>query len=194
MLLSEALALSAPSGPSAAAGSAGEAGQACSSLPLGRGLESGYPSPSAEEQLGAAVLRAERAEARAEACAARLAAVQRSWSWRLTAPLRRLGGLALGAGRGLGALLAQAQRPLWRLMRAVLARPALADGLNRQLLRWPHLHRQLVGVARGGGLLPPAPAAPSSAASYQPRELPPRARRLQAKLEDAIARRWGTGG
>ena len=86
---------------------------------------------------------------------------------------------------------------LRRLMRPVLARTALANRINRHLLRFPRLHSLLRRTAQQAGLLPPppeqSPTAPTIAHApiQDPRALSPRAQRIHADLRQAIARHQG---
>ncbi len=98
----------------------------------------------------------------------------------------RLGGASLKriASRGLEPLLR-------RLMRSVLARTALANRINRHLLRFPRLHSLFRRIAQRAGLLPPPPEQSPTIAHApipDPRALSPRAQRIHADLRQAIAR------
>lgn len=50
------------------------------------------------------------------------------------------------------------ERPLSRLMAAVLRRPQLSQRINSWLMRYPALHQQLIGVAHRGGMVTEASA------------------------------------
>jgi hypothetical protein len=129
--------------------------------------------------------------------------MQRSWSWRLTFPLRLAAALALRplqTSKALGnQTLAWAlntfQKPLTQAMGWVLARPQLTNRINRWLLRWPHLHGHLLAMARRNGVLYPAPNRhtlynqvldDSGTASQTLAQLSPRARQIYADLKAAI--------
>jgi FkbM family methyltransferase len=132
--------------------------------------------------------------------------LRQSWSWRITAPVRWIGGLAIhGASalrRGVNEVVRVSidtfQRPLARLMRIVLSKPLLSERINRILLRYPPLHRQLLGVAKQGGLIPSSPmyhppleqkSIDQSSKQATPAELSqltPRARQIYHDLRTAI--------
>lgn len=127
-------------------------------------------------------------------------ALRNSASWRATAPLRFAAGLVVhpihalraGANVVIHRVICITERPLSRVMAAVLRRPQLSHRINLWLLRYPALHQQLVGVARQGGVVPGAPmylppdrlvgvhASPDLA------NLTPRARQIYADLQAAI--------
>lgn len=127
-------------------------------------------------------------------------ALRQSGSWRITAPLRFVAGLALhpiptvrnGANRVIHRTINISQRPLSRLMAAVLRRPELSHRINQWLLRYPALYQQLLGVARRGGVVPGAPVyAPQvvqakGQAAPELDSLTPRARQIYADLKTAI--------
>lgn len=87
--------------------------------------------------------------------------LRQSASWRITTPLRIAAGLAMYPLRTLRAgvnvvvhrAICIAERPLSRLMAAVLRRPQLSQRINSWLLRYPAMYQQLVGVARRGGMV-----------------------------------------
>jgi SAM-dependent methyltransferase len=129
--------------------------------------------------------------------------MQRSWSWRLTFPVRLAAALALRplqtskglANQTLAWVLNTFQKPLTQAMGWVLARPQLTNRINRWLLRWPHLHGHLLVMARRNGVLYPAPKRhalynqvldDSGAASQTLAQLSPRARQIYADLKAAI--------
>ena len=127
-------------------------------------------------------------------------ALRQSASWRITAPLRWAGSLALhpmatartGANQLIRHSIDTFQQPLSRLMAAVLRRPQLSRRINLWLLRYPALHQQLIGVARRGGVVPGAPVYSPSAgqgdvhASLDLANLTPRTRQIYADLKSAI--------
>lgn len=129
-----------------------------------------------------------------------LAAVYNSWSWRVTAPLRLIGGLVLhpvataraGANKFVHYSINTFQRPLSRLMAAVLRRPQLSYRINQWLLRYPALYQQLLGVARQAGVVPggPVPVQYPMWANHEkvPKlaSLTPHARQIYADLKTAI--------
>ena len=92
-------------------------------------------------------------------------ALRQSWSWRITVPVRWMGGLItysvntlrLGTNKLVRVTINIFRYPLTGLMRIVLNKPALSERLNRILLRYPPLHQQLLGIARQGGVIPDAP-------------------------------------
>jgi len=134
-------------------------------------------------------------------------AIRQSWSWRITAPVRWVGGLVIyGTGalrRGANEVVRVSinifQRPLAGLMRIVLSKPALSERLNRILLRYPPLHQQLLGVAQRGGVMLVVPAYRQPVVlNTESREqetpealsqLPPRARKIYHNLKSAIDNR-----
>lgn len=135
-------------------------------------------------------------------------ALRQSWSWRITAPVRSVGVVAIHATSRLRNATTHAahlsinalQRPLAVMMRAVLRRPGLSYRLNQRLLRYPALHQQLLGVARSKGVIPGmstyAPPRPLSTMpeTEAPDRLTPRARHIYADLKAAIeSRQKGNG-
>lgn len=127
-------------------------------------------------------------------------ALLQSWSWRITTPLRFVAGLALhpipsvrmGANRVVQRMIIISERPLSRLMAAVLRRPQLSNRINQWLLRYPALYQQLLDVAHRGGVVPGAPVyAPDvvqakGQAAPELASLTPRARQIYADLKTAI--------
>ena len=162
----------------------------------------------ATEQLQEAQQRAAAAEAnshhwwqQASALDAERNALRQSASWRITAPLRWAGSLVLrpattartSANWFIHRSIHTFQRPLSRLMAAVLRRPQLSYRINQVLLRYPALYQQLLDVARSRGVV----ADMSAASVHAPRiredittlelvHLTPRARQIYADLQQAI--------
>lgn len=101
-------------------------------------------------------------EARVAAAEAARDAMLRSWSWRITAPLRVVTGPMLGPTsllrRGAATVAAGGvtlcRRPLAWAMSWVLARPQLSERINRWLLdHFPKLHARLFDAAATAGLV-----------------------------------------
>ena len=161
----------------------------------------------ATEQLQEAQQRAAAAEAnshhwwqQASALDAERNALRQSASWRITAPLRWAGSLVLrpattartSANWFIHRSIHTFQRPLSRLMAAVLRRPQLSYRINRVLVRYPALYRQLLEVAQRGGVMAGVPvhlahtAPATSPAAPELASLTPRARQIYADLQKAI--------
>lgn len=142
----------------------------------------------------------------AEARHRALLAVDRSLSWRITAPLRFAAGLLIRpdatlrkvANYAVYHILEICQQPLSRLMAMVFRRPKLAYRLNQTLMRYPALYQQLITVARRQGLVPGSPTyIVSAAGTQQPPEpafahLSPRARQVYAILKTAVEKNKST--
>lgn len=160
------------------------------------------------EQLRQVEHQASVAEARARALGVEKTAIMMSLSWRLTAPLRWVGGVAM-QGAFAGRRLANRwrtirshilERPLAAAMRFVLRHPALSHRLNQRLMRYPALYQPLLGVARRYGVMstPRNNVAFASARSrfdcVDQSNMTPRARLIYHDLKAAIeSRRLGTG-
>ena len=137
-------------------------------------------------------------------------ALRQSWSWRITAPVRWVGGLAIGgfsamrygANHFAHVSINALRRPIAMTMRAVLRRPGLSYQINQRLMRHPALHQQLVDIARRAGLIPgmsayatPSPQQPTmTTASPDLPYLTPRARQIYADLKVAIEQRQKENG
>lgn len=127
-----------------------------------------------------------------------LAAVYASWSWKVTAPLRFGYDLALISLRLAEKAFAFGRKallwPLLAAMRWALRDPLLAERINREILRYPWLHRRLRALAIGTGLMatpatPPPTASPPAAAGSTTTsdlaKLSPHARRMYVRLVQA---------
>jgi SAM-dependent methyltransferase len=144
------------------------------------------------------------AEIRASTLALEKTALLSSLSWRITGPLRWVGGLPLPrafAGRRLAnGLLHRAspvfQRPLAAAMRFVLRHSALSHALNQRLMRYPTLYRQLVAIARRYGATPkgPLPISVSGTQRFGSAQMTPRAQQIYLDLKAAMAARHGEKG
>jgi O-antigen chain-terminating methyltransferase len=132
---------------------------------------------------------------------AECSALRNSWSWRLTAPLRMGATLAVrfwaevhkGVNLAIFGGIHVLQRPLSRVMAAVLRRPELSHRIGQWLLRFPYLHQQLVAVARRRGVVPSFDTPPPSAAPVLDKgpvevleNLTPRARQIHRDLQKAL--------
>lgn len=137
-----------------------------------------------------------------------LQSVYASWSWRITAPARWLAGL-LAAGfsrpRHQGTRFVEAgirvlRGPFAGLVNFVLSHPDFSSQLRRQLLKYPWLYQQILGVTRRAGLLScdlpgnvfqnshtAVPVVPTLA------RLTPQARRIYHDLKSAMEKERRTG-
>lgn len=144
------------------------------------------------------------AEIRANALALEKTALLDSLSWRITGPLRWVGGLTLPrsfAGRRLANGLRHRaspvfQRPLAAAMRFVLRHSALSHALNQRLMRYPTLYRQLVAIARRYGATPKGllPVSASGTQRFGSAQMTPRAQQIYLDLKAAMAARHGVKG
>lgn len=130
------------------------------------------------------------AEAKAHTLEARQAAILQSWSWRLSLPIRLVGGALIGicvkARQGFIAFL---EKPLAAMMRVVLRNPDLSRRINECLSRYPRIRQRLLRVGQRAGLV-------SGAAAYvvpmaevnqtDASEMTPRAREIYRDLKTAI--------
>jgi O-antigen chain-terminating methyltransferase len=151
---------------------------------------------TAQEQMQHALAKAEHRQKQIEA-------IQRSWSWRLTWPVRLAGDMAMRPRATIRTLGNQTlawglntfQKPLTHAMAWVLVRPQLTSRINGWLIRWPHLHAHLLAMARRNGVL--YRAFNRSVASNQDKnkngdpsqaldQLSPRVRQIYADLKAAI--------
>jgi O-antigen chain-terminating methyltransferase len=151
------------------------------------------------EQLRDTEQRARAAEQQANALALEKTALLESLSWRITRPLRFVGGWVIQPTVALRRLangllhsgIETFQRPLAAAMRFVLRHSALSHRLNQRLMRYPALYRQLLGVARRHGataIVPPliAASATKRLANRERLKLTPRACRIYDDLKAAI--------
>lgn len=135
-------------------------------------------------------------------------ALLHSWSWRLTAPARAAINLTLHpvqtskqlANKAVAWGLNTFSKPLGHGMAWVLARPQLAERINRKLLGWPHLHGHMLTIARKQGVVQ-SPAinilknseehkTALSGHTTKPHvfKLSPRAKQIYSDLQSAIKR------
>lgn len=136
----------------------------------------------------------EVAQARALAAEAERDALRQSLSWRIMAGPRAVAGwgVRINAGAALSQAATQvSQRTLVPLMRTVLKNPRLSYRINQVLMRFPALHKRLVGVARHGGVVvdleaygtDDLPSAPPSDSDLTP--LTPEARKIYRQFKAA---------
>ncbi|QQB49316.1 methyltransferase domain-containing protein [Delftia acidovorans] len=91
-------------------------------------------------------------------------ALLNSWSWKLTSPLRKVAKFLIAPGSSLRSsinyLLFHSieilSKPIAYAMPFILRRPWVVNRVNKWLFKYPPLYRQLVDVARRGGVLPGA--------------------------------------
>jgi hypothetical protein len=131
-------------------------------------------------------------------------AMQRSWSWRLTWPVRLAGGVVMRpmamiktlANQILARGLNTYQKQLTQAIAWVLVRPKLSSRINAGLMRWPHLHGHLLALARQNGVVYPPlnrlefdnnGTDDFGAASATLVKLSPRASQIYSDLKTAIA-------
>lgn len=130
--------------------------------------------------------------------------ILRSWSWRLTLPLRVAGGLLVHPLHTVRAVFNHLvhgtinllQRPLSWAMKWVLSKPDLSSRINSFLLRYPALHGQLMGVARQEGVVPGGGVmrgANQPVFDGELAHLSPRAKQIHADLTAAIERKRKSG-
>lgn len=130
--------------------------------------------------------------------------ILRSWSWRLTLPLRVAGGLLVHPLHTVRAVLNHLlhgminllQRPLSWVMKWVLSKPELSSRINAFLIRYPALHGQLLGVARREGVVPGGGVmrvANQPVIDGELAHLSPRAKQIHADLTAAIERKRKSG-
>lgn len=142
------------------------------------------------EALTAQQAQLDQLRAQAEDAQARRDALLQSWSWRLTSPLRwgagTLYSLSLPARKIANYVLRHAldrSEGLVSKLIGVVLRSRFSHRINAWLLRFPHLHNQLSGIAhrnlRTASRWGSKPIDPSLAA------LTPRARRIHAMLDNA---------
>ena len=155
---------------------------------------------AAEQQARAAEQQARAAEQQANTLALEKTALLESLSWRITGPLRFVGGVfirpTVAMRRLANGLLHSGietfQRPLAAAMRFVLRHSALSHRLNQRLMRYPALYQQLLGVARRHGATTIVPSLISASAATKRldhaggRKLTPRARQIYDELKTAM--------
>lgn len=91
--------------------------------------------------------RAERAETQSDKVAHQLAVVYDSLSWRITGPLRWIGGWLMQPWRGIRSWVARtATRFLRPLIQVVLNSERVSANLNRLIVRMPTIHRWLKAI------------------------------------------------
>lgn len=140
----------------------------------------------------------------ADSLNSQLTDVHASWSWRITAPLRRLAGLFINVFPPLQRRAKRVREfispallgPLAGIIRFVLSRPGLSRRLSCGLLRFPWLYQRIIEAARKAGLLPASPQEhmlqQSCSVVIEPpavARLTPKARRIYEDLKAAMARR-----
>ena len=154
----------------------------------------------AQEQEQRAEARTQEQKRHIDALEAECSALRQSVSWRITAPLRFAAGLTTyplrtlrsGANVVIHHAISATESTLSRLMAAVLRRPQLSHRINSWLLRYPSFYRQLMGVARRGGVVPSAPVYSPPAGQVDLHTSPdlanitPRARQIYADLQTAV--------
>ncbi|POR55916.1 O-antigen chain-terminating methyltransferase [Paraburkholderia eburnea] len=138
----------------------------------------------ANERVAQLEARVQTAEAKAHQLHLQLEAVHASTSWRITAPLRRVGLIAQAVRRD--PVKISAKQALRHAARYVNRRPWLAKPALRVLGRFPHLKLRLARAVSGLELhsTQSTIAIPSDAA-----HLTPHARQIYANLRSAVGRR-----
>jgi FkbM family methyltransferase len=134
--------------------------------------------------------RAQEAETKARQAEATLQAVFSSYSWRVTQPLRRLGGTVRLLREKAKRLLKSLAAPLLVLsIRFAKSRPGLKNVALRWLGKSPRLESRVRRFATARGLISAinAPAHPLSITAPQdPMDLSPRAREIYSQLKAAL--------
>ncbi|QMV71853.1 class I SAM-dependent methyltransferase [Comamonas piscis] len=145
---------------------------------------------STQSRLSAAADSMSAMQALLQAREAECTALRQSWSWRITAPLRKAMALLAPAGQMLGralpSVLGLLHRPLSRVIAVVLRDPARSASLNRWLLsHFPSLQAQLRALALRDQLMPDLEAERGGFSHPQSsNNLSLRAREMHARLEN----------
>ena len=171
-----------------------------------RGIELGELASRYDARLEGVSQRLANLEARLadaavqEQLQARIEALQQSWSWRITAPLRRVAGMSnplRSARAGVNHVIRRGidivQVPLAYVMAATLRCPQLSERINRWLMRFPPLHQQLLEIAYRRDVIAGDSGQGDPELQIPPRQeaLSPRARQIHRQLRDALANREG---
>lgn len=153
---------------------------------LGRAAEAAANAAEAKERAIAAEARAHAAEARNAEANAQVQAMLHSRSWRITAPMRYVGGIvyrlrsAIREGRIESGLKRRVKAVLRRTGHEILRRPTLTRATLGVLNRVPGFKRRMQNIMR------PPEVPPQVALPPQPANLSPRASRIYAELKKAI--------